>query len=226
MSWDNRNLRCYDCKFWWPEDEDDERARERSGHGQCRRRCWSRGRWGDPPNRPRPKPNRRGSWRRWKRSCVGSNSRRRSPTCARRSERVSLPRQLASWAIIVSPRPCAHGDHGGSSLGAHRGLVSATAGSTRDFLAPFGTGRGSCFFHKLLRSPHPAPRANAIRPALPRISCARASRMRRRIPGLSRSDRAASASSGRLVAHTPALEGTPARRASAAELPRPAPSRL
>lgn len=39
MSWDNKNLRCRDCKFWWPTAEaaGGEPSRERSILGQCRR---------------------------------------------------------------------------------------------------------------------------------------------------------------------------------------------
>ena len=39
MSWENRNLRCHDCKFWWPYPEaaGKEPSRERSLLGQCRR---------------------------------------------------------------------------------------------------------------------------------------------------------------------------------------------
>jgi hypothetical protein len=39
MSWENKNLRCRDCKFWWPtaEGATSEPSRERSILGQCRR---------------------------------------------------------------------------------------------------------------------------------------------------------------------------------------------
>lgn len=39
MSWDNRNLRCRNCTYWWPvtEGENSEPHRERSDFGQCRR---------------------------------------------------------------------------------------------------------------------------------------------------------------------------------------------
>ena len=39
MSWENRNLRCHDCRFWWPAPEaaGKEPSRERSLLGQCRR---------------------------------------------------------------------------------------------------------------------------------------------------------------------------------------------
>ena len=39
MSWENKNLRCRDCKFWWPtaEGAGGEPSRERSLLGQCRR---------------------------------------------------------------------------------------------------------------------------------------------------------------------------------------------
>jgi len=39
MSWENKNLRCRDCKFWWPTAEaaGHEPSRDRSILGQCRR---------------------------------------------------------------------------------------------------------------------------------------------------------------------------------------------
>ncbi len=39
MSWDNRNLRCFNCKSWWQlsEGATSEPSRERSIFGQCRR---------------------------------------------------------------------------------------------------------------------------------------------------------------------------------------------
>jgi len=39
MSWENKNLRCHDCRFWWPAPEaaGKEPNRERSLLGQCRR---------------------------------------------------------------------------------------------------------------------------------------------------------------------------------------------
>ncbi len=39
MSWDNKNLRGGDCKFWWPtaEDANNEPSRDRPILGQCRR---------------------------------------------------------------------------------------------------------------------------------------------------------------------------------------------
>ncbi len=39
MSWENRNLRCFNCKSWWPTAEaaGGEPSRERSILGQCRR---------------------------------------------------------------------------------------------------------------------------------------------------------------------------------------------
>lgn len=39
MTWDNKNLRCRDCRFWWPtaEGTGNEPSRERSLLGQCRR---------------------------------------------------------------------------------------------------------------------------------------------------------------------------------------------
>jgi hypothetical protein len=39
MSFDNKNLRCRDCKFWWPTAEaaGGEPSRERLIFGQCRR---------------------------------------------------------------------------------------------------------------------------------------------------------------------------------------------
>ena len=39
MTWDNKNLRCHDCRFWWPTAEatGNEPSRERSILGQCRR---------------------------------------------------------------------------------------------------------------------------------------------------------------------------------------------
>jgi hypothetical protein len=39
MSWENKNLRCRDCKYWWPtvEGTGNEPSRERSIMGQCRR---------------------------------------------------------------------------------------------------------------------------------------------------------------------------------------------
>jgi len=39
MAWENKNLRCHDCKYWWPTAEaaGAEPSRERSILGQCRR---------------------------------------------------------------------------------------------------------------------------------------------------------------------------------------------
>jgi hypothetical protein len=38
MSFDNKNLRCRDCKFWWPVAEGgDEPTRQYSIYGHCRR---------------------------------------------------------------------------------------------------------------------------------------------------------------------------------------------
>ena len=39
MSWDNKNLRCHDCRFWWlvAESSGGEPRREHSILGQCRR---------------------------------------------------------------------------------------------------------------------------------------------------------------------------------------------
>lgn len=39
MSWENKNLRCYDCMFWWPTGEGSggEPDRQHSILGQCRR---------------------------------------------------------------------------------------------------------------------------------------------------------------------------------------------
>jgi len=39
MSWDNRNLRCFNCKSWWPvgEGAGNEPSRQHSVFGQCRR---------------------------------------------------------------------------------------------------------------------------------------------------------------------------------------------
>jgi hypothetical protein len=39
MTWENRNLRCRNCRFWWPlpEASGSEPHRERATFGQCRR---------------------------------------------------------------------------------------------------------------------------------------------------------------------------------------------
>jgi hypothetical protein len=38
MSWQNKNLRCRNCKFWWPVAEgSNEPSHDHSTHGQCRR---------------------------------------------------------------------------------------------------------------------------------------------------------------------------------------------
>jgi hypothetical protein len=38
MSWENKNLRCRDCRFWWPTAETaQEPIRAKSVFGQCRR---------------------------------------------------------------------------------------------------------------------------------------------------------------------------------------------
>ncbi len=41
MSFENKNLRCRDCKFWWPTAEatGNEPSRDRSILGHCRRRA-------------------------------------------------------------------------------------------------------------------------------------------------------------------------------------------
>jgi hypothetical protein len=41
MSYENKSLRCHNCKFWWPvgdtRDGKDEHLREHAVRGQCRR---------------------------------------------------------------------------------------------------------------------------------------------------------------------------------------------
>jgi hypothetical protein len=39
MSYENKNLRCRNCRFWWPmvEERADQHPREHATRGQCRR---------------------------------------------------------------------------------------------------------------------------------------------------------------------------------------------
>ena len=39
MTYENKSLRCFNCKFWWPlqDDHPPEHLRDHAGRGQCRR---------------------------------------------------------------------------------------------------------------------------------------------------------------------------------------------
>ncbi|MEJ2378922.1 MAG: hypothetical protein P8Y53_07160 [Pseudolabrys sp.] len=58
MSWDNRNLRCFNCRSWWPlpEGTGGEASRQRSLMGQCRRYA-PPAQWAELPDRARHYPS-------------------------------------------------------------------------------------------------------------------------------------------------------------------------